>query len=533
MSEANGRQLPLEWAVPALREIASINPALDRCVESDDIKVAFVPMRAVEVEGGGLTAPEVRRFGEVKKGYTSFLSGDVIMAKITPCMENGKITVVPDVPGRVCFGSTEFHSIRPEQEVQARWISWYLLQHETRRAAKRQMTGAVGQMRVPASFLESLQIPLAPAAEQERIGDALDELFSDLDAGVAALERVRDKLKLYRASVLKAAVEGTLTAEWRKQHPQVEPASELLQRIIVERRRRWEEEQLHKFRSKCRELPRNWKTKYQELGAPKTANLPELPESWCWVTVGQIAQVTSGQTPPGMPSVSAEVGPVIWFRVGDMNKPGNDTYMENGGLRITSEMAKQLGVKLLPVGSIIFPKRGGAIATNKKRRLKFAAACDLNLMAVTPVPAIADYLWLWFLALDLAKLSDGSNVPQINNPDIVPRAVAFPPLAEQEAIVEAVEDQLSVIDHLQADLDAKLKSAQALRQAILRHAFTGKLVPQDPNDEPASELLTRIAAERVVRACEATTSKRGGKAANAGKATRTGRRGHPKKHKDQ
>jgi type I restriction enzyme S subunit len=214
VSEANGHRLPLGWAAPALGEIASINPALDRCVVNDEIKVTFVPMRAVEVEGGGLTAPEVRRFGEVKKGYTSFLPGDVIMAKITPCMENGKITVVPDVPGRVCFGSTEFHSIRPEQEVQARWISSYLLQHEIRRAAQRQMTGAVGQMRVPASFLESLQIPLAPAAEQERIADALDELFSDLDAGVAALERVREKLKLYRASVSVPSTAVLSTAAW-------------------------------------------------------------------------------------------------------------------------------------------------------------------------------------------------------------------------------------------------------------------------------------------------------------------------------
>ena len=119
MSEGEGLRLPPGWSASALGEIANINPSLDRCVVNDDMEVTFVPMRAVAIEGGGLTAPETRRYGEVKRGYTSFLSGDVIMAKITPCTENGKTTVVPDVPGEVCFGSTEFHTVRPAQGVRA------------------------------------------------------------------------------------------------------------------------------------------------------------------------------------------------------------------------------------------------------------------------------------------------------------------------------------------------------------------------------------------------------------------------------
>jgi type I restriction enzyme S subunit len=508
VSEENNDGLPAGWESVSLAALCQINPPLDRCVTSDAVEVNFVPMRAVESEGAGLVRPEVRRYGEVKKGYTSFLSGDVIMAKITPCMENGKTTVVPPLPASICFGSTEFHVVRPESGVLARWIAGYLVQHEVRRNAQRAMTGGVGQMRVPAAFLESLRIPIAPTAEQERISDALDELLSDLDAGLAAVERVREKVKLYRAAVLKAAVEGALTAEWRKEHPQTEPSSELLKRILTERRRRWEEEQLRKFKEKGREPPKNWKAKYKEPVAPNTTDLPRLPEGWCWVTVEQLATVTSGQTPPGMPSTSTPGDGVLWFRVADMNAPGNEGWMQNGGLRLGFDSAKSLGVKLLPAGSIIFPKRGGAIATNKKRRLKFAAGCDLNLMAVTPVAPAGEYLWLWFLALDLAKLSDGSNVPQINNPDIVPRAVPLPPLVEQQAIVEAVDGQLSVIDHLESEFGGKLNSAQALRQSVLRHAFSGKLVLQDPKDEPASELLKRIAAEREERARESAATKR-------------------------
>ena len=138
---ASKPKLPRGWEKVSLAQVVQINPALDRCVVADAVAVNFVPMRAVEPGGGGLLRPEVRSYGEVKKGYTAFLSGDVIMAKITPCMENGKTTVVPELPGSVCFGSTEFHVLRRENGVEARWITNFLLQHDVRRSAQRAMGG--------------------------------------------------------------------------------------------------------------------------------------------------------------------------------------------------------------------------------------------------------------------------------------------------------------------------------------------------------------------------------------------------------
>jgi type I restriction enzyme S subunit len=240
-----------------------------------------------------VAASRVQRFRhtvKVKKGYTPFLPGDVIVAKITPCMENGKMCVVPELSGAACFGSTEFHVVRTEDDIDPRWVANFLLQHSTRHAAKRQMMGGVGQMRVPSSFVESLKIPVPPKLEQQRILDTLDELLSDLSAGVATLERVKKKLKHYRAAVLKAAVEGELTADWRAQHHDTEPACELLQRILVERRRRWEEAQIEKFKAAGREPPKDWKARYQEPIAPDTRNLPVLPEGWCWASTAQIGE---------------------------------------------------------------------------------------------------------------------------------------------------------------------------------------------------------------------------------------------------
>jgi hypothetical protein len=122
----------------------------------------------------------------------------------------------------------------------------------------------------------------------------------------------------------------------------------------------------------------------------------------------------------------------------------------------------------------------------------------------------------------------GIALTHFNTKSVAALVVAIPPLAEQEAIVEAVEDQFSIIDHLEVDLDAKFKSAQGLRHAILRHAFTGKLVRQDPNDEPSSKLLKRIAAEREARARGAAVAKLAKKNTNS---LRLGRRRRPTTNK--
>jgi type I restriction enzyme S subunit len=486
--------------------ICQINPPLDRGVLNDNVEVNFVPMRSVAPEGAGLVSPELRRYAEVKKGYTPFLSGDVIMAKITPCMENGKTTVVPDLPGSICFGSTEFHVMRPEKGALANWIASFLVQHNVRRSAQRAMTGGVGQMRVPAGFLESVRVPIAPTAEQERIADALDELLSDLDAGVAALERVRDKLKLYRASVLKAAVEGTLTAEWRKQHPQGELASSLLERILDERRRRWEE-LLPKFKKKGSKAPKNWKVKYKEPTAPDTTDLPSLPDGWCWATLDQVFQVERGRfsvRPRNDPRYYG--GDVPFVQIGELPREGGairayHQTLNEGGLAIS---------KKFEAGTVLIAIVGATIGNTGI--LSFDACCPDSLVALrSTTSALLRFAELFLrtkkLGLRVAASASGGQ-PNINLEVLEPLAIPLAPLEEIEAIVDAAEDQLSIIDHLEADLAAKLTNARALRQSILRQAFSGKLVRQDPKDEPASQLLKRIASEREQRTREAAGTKK-------------------------
>ncbi len=225
--------------------------------------------------------------------------------------------------------------------------------------------------------------------------------------------------------------------------------------------------------------------------------------------------VQSGQTPNGIEQAVRPEGEIPWFKVGDMNRPGNERLMINSGAFISAKDAAQLGLHVRPAGTIIFPKRGGAISTNKKRLLARPSGYDLNTMGIIPVAEdISGYLW-WFAGVDLGTLGDGSNVPQINHGDIEPLCLPLPPLAEQHRIVAEVERRLSVIDELEMQVEANLKRAERLRQAILKHAFEGKLVPQDPDDEPASVLLERVRAEGAHRFKAAREKKRRGKSAHA------------------
>lgn len=374
---------------------------------------------------------------------------------------------------------------------------------------------------------ETVPILLPPVREQERIADAMDELLSDLDAGVAALERVRTKLKLYRAALLKTAVEGALTADWRKQHPQTEPGSELLKRILAERRRRWEAEQLRKFKDKGSEPPKNWKMKYNEPVSPDLADLSPLPEGWCWTSLGQAFSVHVGAT-PSREKKAYWNGNIPWVASGEVQFCRILETRE----RITAEGLANTSTQLNPAGSVILNMIGEGKTRGKAGILEVAACNNQNCAAIwvsdTPISAQFVYFWLLYRYEQTRQLGSGNNQPAMNKSIVEQIEFPLPPLAEQEAIVEAAEDQLSVIDHLEADLDAKLTNAQALRQSILRHAFSGKLVPPDPKDEPASELLKRIATEREQRARDAAA-----KRLNGQKLRRIERRGRPRMAKNK
>jgi type I restriction enzyme, S subunit len=165
---------PSCWAMPRLGEICEINPRSKPDLALDD-EVSFIPMSAVDERSGKIVAGSARHYREVMKGYTPFIEGDVLFAKITPCMENGKAAIARGLVNGVGYGSTEFYVLRHGKLVLAEWIFFFLRMDAVRMRAAGSFQGAVGQQRVPESFLTGFRVPLPPVGEQHRILDFLRE----------------------------------------------------------------------------------------------------------------------------------------------------------------------------------------------------------------------------------------------------------------------------------------------------------------------------------------------------------------------
>lgn len=199
------------WAPQPLSEVCEINPSRKgRTNYSDDMQVSFVPMSAVDHATGSIAWPEARSFWEVKKGYKWFLEGDVIFARITPCMQNGKSAIARGLINRVGFGSTEFHVLRPREKVTAEWIHCIVRQPSFRRDAGASFKGSAGQQRVPRAFLESYEVPVPSLDEQMRIVAYVDSLHAQVDEVTALQDATQVELDALLPAVLDRAFKGEL-----------------------------------------------------------------------------------------------------------------------------------------------------------------------------------------------------------------------------------------------------------------------------------------------------------------------------------
>ncbi len=331
--------------------------------------------------------------------------------------------------------------------------------------------------------MKKIPIPLAPLPEQRRIVARIEELFSRLDTGVEALQRAKAQLRRYRQAVLKAAVEGRLTEEWRKAHPEIEPAKNLLKRVNKDVLRTNKE--MCKFKSLLSE---------QFNKEDKVM----LPRGWTWATVEQLTRkVTSGSR--GWAQFYSDSGS-LFIRAQDI-KTDELRFDKSAFVRIPSNAE---GTRTrVQFGDILIVITGANVTKSALVESDLGEAYvsqHVGLLRPATID-LASYLYTNIVAPKygrdiLRKQAYGAGKPGLNLDNIRNLIIRLPPLAEQGIIVEEVERCKSIADSIEAIIEDSLKRADRLRQSILKRAFEGKLVPQDPSDEPASISLQIIKAER-------------------------------------
>lgn len=465
----------------------------------------YLPLlRATNIEGGTLSFDGLVYVpARVVSNEQRLRDGDIVLAA-----SSGSLSVVGKAAlfhgdREMTFGAF-CYAVRPDPiAVLAEYLARFMETAEYRGGVSKLAAG-VNINNLRREHIEGFRLPFVGIEQQRRIVDAIDSYLSHLDAAVAALEAAQKRLKAYRSSVLKSAVEGRLVATEaalaRAEKRDFEPADVLLKRILSERRRRWQEAELAKLKA-AGKSPKDdkWKAKYEEPTPPDTKDLPELPEGWCWATSDQLFSfVTSGSR--GWAGHYSDSGPVF-IRIGNLDHDSISLDLADTIHVSPPAGAEGLRTRVRP-GDILVSITAdvGMIALVGDHIGEAYINQHVSLARPVTGPCFA-YL-AWYLACrdggqsQFLKMQRGATKVGLGLDDIRSVLVPLAPAAEQERIVGEAERLLSVAANASQITDSQRARAARLRQSILKWGFEGKLVDQDPNDEAAETLLERIRVER-------------------------------------
>jgi len=387
--------------------------------------------------------------------------------------------------------------IRPKDSISVEYL-FHFFKLSRRDLIKLGQGGA--QPNISQTILKRIDVPIAPVKEQERIVDKIDELFSAIEAGERAIEQARVGVARYRKAILKAAVTGELTRDWRDEHPTEESAEALLKRILTARYEAWEKSELEKLDAKGKARPeteKQWE-KFREKYTPPVKPVEDfsfsIPENWKLVSVEAVTSaarvISYGVLQPG----KEFSGGTRLVRVCDIKK---GRIEQSKIKKIDPNIAEKYQRTFLRGGELLITLVGtvGRTAIVKE---PLVGANVARAVGVLTVSENVNTHWLKFCfneeksKQNLIGSSREVARKTLNLEQLRSFPVPLPPLAEQTEIVNRVEQALSKAAAVEATLDAQSRQAKALKQAVLKTAFEGRLVPQNPKDEPASELLKRI-----------------------------------------
>ena len=489
--------------VPSGWEIAAIGDVTQTKVEQVDLDgpLTYIDIGSIDNHAKQITEPNLLGKNEKipSRARQLVATDDVLVSMTRP-----NLNAVARVPQQLdnSIASTGFDVLRAI-EVEPRWLFNIVKSNNFIESMSQIVQGALYPAVRPRDIRE-YKIPLPPIAEQSRIVAKIEALQERSRKAREALAEVGPLLEQFRQSLLAAAFRGDLTADWRAANPNVEPASELLNSIRQERRQKWEQTELAKYEAKSKQPPKDWQNDYEEPEPINGTGLLELPESWCWTRAEEVCvYITKGTTPP-KESMTQDKGEVRFLKVGNLTFSGaldfskENAYIDSGthNSSVYARSRVYPGDVLMnlvgpPLGKVsVIPSDLEQSNVNQAIAI-FRPLVGLDssyLTMVLTTPSILDRI------ISRAKQTSGQRNLTLDLARGLPIPLA--PLAEQEELAMRLEQSLSSIENLETEFASSEAELTQLDQSILAKAFRGELVQQDPNDEPASEILARIRAKR-------------------------------------
>ncbi len=439
--------------------------------------------------------------------------GDILMTCAGPRNRCGVVCFVKKTRQKLLMSGKMYRFRTNSQLLDSKYLEGFIRSHHAQHAIDTMKTGISDSgLNLTHGRFAELMIPLAPLNEQKRIVAKIEELFSELDSGIAALKTAREQLKVYRQAVLKHAFEGKLTAKWREKNAdKLESPEQLLARIQQEREARYQE-QLEDWMAAVKE----WEANSEKLKKPKkpknvisakiltkseVQEFCSLPKGWALLNLGSfINRVDAGKSfkcderEPNQNEIGvAKVSAVSWGEYNesesktciDLEKINPDYFINSGDFIFSRANTIEL------VGSCVIARKvnKNIMLSDKTLRLKFN---NINKEYVL------QYLRSHYGRNEIMKRSTGNQESMRNIGQDKIKSIVLPVCStnEMEKVVKIVNEILEPAIALSNEIEMQLLRAKALRQSILKKAFSGQLVPQDPSDEPASKLLARIQAEK-------------------------------------
>ncbi|MFJ3152184.1 restriction endonuclease subunit S [Pseudomonas putida] len=415
---------PISWERKRLRFALIMNPSKSEIELNDSDLVSFVPMDAVG-EYGGIRLNEEKELCEIGSGYTYFCDDDVVVAKITPCFENGKGALASGLTNKTAFGTTELHVMRvsPEQ-LDPHFLFYLTISDLFRKIGESEMYGAGGQKRVPESFIKDFRAGLPSPDEQEVIARFLDFKTAQIDALIAKKKSLLDKLVEKRTALIGHAVTKGLD-------PSV------------------------------------------PMKDSRVAWLGEIPAHWdVWKVTHGFGKIGSGTTPKSDNSVFYD-GTIPWVTTSELR----ESVIFDTTQKITDEaVATHSALKIYPAGSLAIAMYGATIgrlgilgvdATFNQACCVFSDPVLFNIRFV--------YYWLWMRRPVLISLSNGGGQPNLSQDDLKKIRIPIPDLDEQKEIVRFLDEKTSVVDEQAKKVEEVVARLLEYRSSLITNAVTGKI----------------------------------------------------------